>query len=137
MLFVISDCHLSYRFVCQVQEFNLGQELRSMYMQSNSSTLIQGISTGLFNQSQVEVRADAGDEGFVIYDSAISLVQGLFPATTDYNTTLANGTTVVAPLNGYQYVPGENRVSSSISSCLMASSGQHRARPRCFSRRLD
>jgi hypothetical protein len=75
-------------------------------MDANSSTLIQGISTGLFNQNQVEIRADAGDEGFVIYDSAISLVQGLWPPTSDYNTTLANGSTVVAPLNGYQSVPG-------------------------------
>lgn len=75
-------------------------------MENNSSLLINGISTGLFDQNQVQLRADAGDEGFVILDSAISLTQGLWPPTSDYNTTLANGTTIVAPLSGYQYTPG-------------------------------
>lgn len=60
------------------------------------------MSTGLFNQAQVLVRADGGGERGVIFDSAVSLVQGLWPATTDYNTTLANGSTIVGPLNGYQ-----------------------------------
>lgn len=60
------------------------------------------MSTGLFQQAQVNIRADAGGEAGVIYDSAISLVAGLFPATTAWNTTLANGTTIVAPLGGYQ-----------------------------------
>lgn len=48
--------------------------------------------------------ADAGGEGSVIYDSAVALTQGLWPATSSSNTTLANGTTVVSPLGGYQYV---------------------------------
>ena len=43
-------------------------------------------------------------EGSVIFDSAIALSQGLFPATTTSSTTLANGTTVTSPLGGYQYV---------------------------------
>ncbi|KAH8110498.1 phosphoglycerate mutase-like protein [Phellopilus nigrolimitatus] len=91
-----------------VQEFQLGQLLRSMYLESNSSELVQGVSTGLFNPLQVLVRADSGDEGGVIFDSAVSVVQGLWPATTSYNTTLANGTTIVAPLGGYQYIPIES-----------------------------
>ena len=78
-----------------------------MYMENNSSFLIPGISTGLFDEEQVHVRADASDEGGVIFDSAVSLTQGLWPPTTDYNTTLANGTLVIAPLNGYQYVPSK------------------------------
>lgn len=76
-------------------------------MESNSSLLIDGISTGLFNSDQVEVRADASGEGGVIFDSAMSVVQGLWPPTSDSNTTLANGTVVVTPLNGYQYVPSK------------------------------
>ncbi|TFK48705.1 phosphoglycerate mutase-like protein [Heliocybe sulcata] len=87
------------------QEYQLGQLLRSVYINESSASHIQGISTGLFTQSQVSVSADAGGEGGVIVDSANSLVQGLFPASTSYNTTLANGTTIVGPLNGYQYVP--------------------------------
>ena len=53
------------------------------------------------------VRADAGDEGGVIMDSAIALVQGLWPATPLDFTVLANGTNVTSPLNGYQYVASE------------------------------
>ncbi|KAF9783326.1 phosphoglycerate mutase-like protein [Thelephora terrestris] len=73
-------------------------------MNSSSPYFIQNISQGLVDPDQVIIRADAGGEGEVIYDSAISTVQGLWPATTAYNETLANGTTVVGPLNGYQYI---------------------------------
>lgn len=59
------------------------------------------------------MRADAGGERGVIFDSSISVVQGLWPATTNYNTTLANGTTVVAPLGGYQYVPSTSSAHDS------------------------
>jgi hypothetical protein len=71
-------------------------------MNVTSPSYIQGISTGLFNQSQVHVRADAGGEAGVIFDSAVSLLQGLWPASGNYNTMLANGTTIVGPLGGYQ-----------------------------------
>jgi len=54
------------------------------------------------------VRADTGDEGGVIFDSSIALLQGLYPPTTAQNTTLANGTNVVGPLGGYQFVPIES-----------------------------
>ncbi|QRV74830.1 histidine acid phosphatase-like protein [Ceratobasidium sp. AG-Ba] len=90
------------------QEYQLGQILRSLYFSRASSSLISGISTGLFNQNQVRIRADAGGEGGVIFDSAIALAQGVWPAETGFNTTLANGTTVIAPLGGYQYVPIES-----------------------------
>jgi prostatic aicd phosphatase len=109
--------------VQQRQEFLLGQTLRSLYFSSSSPSLISGISTGLFNQNQVRLRADAGGEGGVIFDSAVALAQGVWPAEAGFNTTLANGglfnwgrrlsfradlyagTTVIAPLGGYQYVP--------------------------------
>jgi hypothetical protein len=35
-------------------------------------------------------------------NSAMSLVQGLYPANPGYNITLANGSTVTGPLGGYQ-----------------------------------
>ena len=63
------------------------------------------MNTGLVNDTQIVVRTDSGDEGGVIYASANALLQGLFPPTSDANTTLSNGTTVTAPLGGYQYVP--------------------------------
>ncbi|KAI6129684.1 histidine phosphatase superfamily [Pisolithus croceorrhizus] len=87
------------------QEYQLGTYLRSVYLNESSPSYIQGLSTGLFNQSQVFVQADLGGEAGVIYDSCVSLTQGLWPATTSNNITLANGTTITAPLNGYQYVP--------------------------------
>lgn len=92
------------------QEFQLGSLLRSLYLDPSSPTFIQGInnSTSLFNQSQVQVRADAGGEGGVIFDSSVALLQGLWPPTPLSNTTLANGTTVTSPLGGYQYVPIES-----------------------------
>lgn len=71
-------------------------------MNSSSPSYIPGISTGLFDQSQVYIRADLGGEGGVIYDSCVSLTQGLWPVTVDNNITLANGSTIVAPLGGYQ-----------------------------------
>ncbi|KDN50703.1 hypothetical protein RSAG8_01201, partial [Rhizoctonia solani AG-8 WAC10335] len=91
-----------------VQEYQLGQLIRNLYLNANSPSVISGISTGLFDQNQVRIRADAGGEGGVIFDSAVALSQGVWPAATAFNTTLANGTTVVAPLNGYQYAPIES-----------------------------
>ncbi|KAI6042624.1 histidine phosphatase superfamily [Pisolithus marmoratus] len=89
------------------QEFQLGTYLRSLYINESSPLYIQGLSTALFDQSQILVQADLGGEGGVIYDSCVSLTQGLWPATTNNNITLANGTTITAPLDGYQYVPIE------------------------------
>ena len=54
------------------------------------------------NQTQLRVRADAGGEGGVILISAMSLLQGLSPANSNYTTSLANGTDIVGPLGGYQ-----------------------------------
>jgi hypothetical protein len=92
----------------EVQEFELGALLRRLYVAPGSTTQIQNISTGLFDQAQVMMRADAGGEGGVIFDSSIALAQGLWPATGLANTTLANGTTVTSPLSGYQYIPVES-----------------------------
>jgi len=42
-----------------------------------------------------------------VFDSAIATLQGLFPPNMRNKMILANDTTVVAPLGGYQYVPGQ------------------------------
>jgi hypothetical protein len=84
------------------QEFALGQALRTLYLNASSPAYIRDISTGPFQQAQVAIAADAGGEGGVIYDSAVALTQGLWPATTLFNTSLANGTVVSSPLGGYQ-----------------------------------
>lgn len=90
------------------QEFMLGSYLRSLYLNQSSPSYITGMSTGMFNQSQVYIQADLGGEDGVIYDSCVSLTQGLWPATLSNNITLANGSTITAPLGGYQYVPIES-----------------------------
>lgn len=92
----------------QQQEFQLGQKLRSLYLDPSSPNFIPGINTTIVDISQIHVRADAGGESGVILNSAMSLVQGLFPATTASNTSLANGTTIVGPLGGYQVSLGHH-----------------------------
>ncbi|KAG7447894.1 phosphoglycerate mutase-like protein [Guyanagaster necrorhizus] len=90
------------------QEYQLGQLLRSLYLNSSSESYIPGINSTIVDLDQVKVRADGGDEGGVIFNSATSLLQGLFPANSSYTVTLANGTTVEGPLGGYQYIPIES-----------------------------
>ncbi|KAJ6620736.1 histidine phosphatase superfamily [Mycena sp. CBHHK59/15] len=84
------------------QEFQLGQHLRSLYLNASSPSNIAGVNGTLVNQTQIDARADAGGERGVIYDSSVALLQGLFPANTNYTTTLSNGTTVTGALSGYQ-----------------------------------
>ncbi|KAL7004450.1 hypothetical protein EMMF5_006001 [Cystobasidiomycetes sp. EMM_F5] len=90
------------------QEYQLGSLLRSRYFAQNSPYAIQGFNETVLNANQVYLSADAGGEGGVIYDSAVALSQGAFPATTANNITLANGTSILSPLGGYQYVPIES-----------------------------
>jgi prostatic aicd phosphatase len=84
------------------QSFQLGEYLRSRYLTPSSPHFIQNISSGLVEPDQLLIRADAGGEAGVIYNSAMSTMQGMWPADISYNETLANGTVVVGPLNGYQ-----------------------------------
>lgn len=91
----------------QTQELELGTFLRSTYLDPASPTFIEGISAGVADINELVVRADAAGEGSVILMSVQGLLQGLFPPTPDNNITLANGATVISPLGGYQYVPGE------------------------------
>ncbi|KAJ7049223.1 histidine phosphatase superfamily [Mycena amicta] len=85
----------------------LGAALRSAYLTPGSSSFIEDISTDVVDTQQVKVRVKAGGEGTVVFDSAIALLQGLFPPNPRNKVTLANGTEVMAPLGGYQYVPME------------------------------
>ncbi|KAG1753616.1 histidine phosphatase superfamily [Suillus paluster] len=89
------------------QEFDLGTFLRNTYLNPNSPSFIQNISTDVVNIDQLAVRADAGG-GNVILDSAYALLQGLYPPTQKSEVTLGNGQTVISPLGGYQYIPVES-----------------------------
>ena len=102
-----SHCFLSQ----QTQSHKLGAELRNIYLNSASPSFIKTLRTDLVDNDQVHVRVKAGGEGTVVFDSAIALLQGLFPPNPRNSIRLANGTEIVAPLGGYQYVPGELSLS--------------------------
>ncbi|KAJ6480572.1 histidine phosphatase superfamily [Mycena vitilis] len=91
----VSDLHL------------LGTQLRAAYLTPGSPSFISSISHNVVSTQEVKVLAKAGGEGSVVFDSAIALLQGLFPPNPYNKITLANGTVVTAPLGGYQYVPME------------------------------
>ncbi|KAJ7249140.1 histidine phosphatase superfamily [Mycena haematopus] len=91
----VSDLHL------------LGTQLRSAYLTPSSASFISSISTNLANTQEVKVLAKAGGEGSAVFDSAIALLQGLFPPNPYNKITLANSSIVMAPLGGYQYIPLE------------------------------
>ncbi|TFK45136.1 histidine phosphatase superfamily [Crucibulum laeve] len=91
----------------EVESHRLGSILRSTYLDASSPSYIEGVRSDLVDNSEVKVRVKAGVEGTVVFDSAIALLQGLFPPTPNNKIVLANETTVVAPLGGYQYVPVE------------------------------
>lgn len=90
-----------------VQEHDLGALLRSIYLNESSPLFIQGIDSTVVNGKQIKVRADTGDEGGVIFDSSIALLQGLFPPTQDFNSSQSDGSISHSPLGGYQYVPSK------------------------------
>lgn len=98
--------HCSFVFV-QVESHQLGSTLRSIYLDSSSPSYIKGMRSDLVDNTEIHVRVKAGGEGTVVFDSAIALLQGLYPPNPNNKIVLANETTVVAPLGGYQYVPGK------------------------------
>lgn len=65
------------------------------------------MESDIVNTHELRVHAKAGGEGPVIFDSAIALLQGLYPPNPNNKIVLANDTTVISPLGGYQYVPIE------------------------------
>ncbi|KAJ7027197.1 histidine phosphatase superfamily [Mycena alexandri] len=81
--------------------------LRAAYLTPGSASFISSISGDIADTQQVKVRAKAGGEGSVVFDSAVALLQGLFPPSSRNKITLANETVVTAPLGGYQYIPME------------------------------
>jgi len=79
-----------------------GQYLRQRYISSNDSgTQIAAISEADVVQSQIQVSAP---DDIVLMASAQGFLQGLYPPAETSNT-LRNGTTVTAPMGGYQLIP--------------------------------
>ena len=78
-----------------------GAYYRSRYLADDGAAKISGISSGTAVLSQLGISAP---NDAVLYNSAMSFVQGFYPPTGN-SESLANGTSVEAPLGGYQYIP--------------------------------
>lgn len=88
------------------QVFSVGSDYRSRYISSESDKQILGISENKVQQSQIF--ASAPDQE-VLLNTANSFLQGLYPPLEEIDAkiaseTLANGSEVTSPLNGYQYI---------------------------------
>ncbi|KAJ7481838.1 phosphoglycerate mutase-like protein [Mycena latifolia] len=90
------------------QAFQSGTFLRSEYLNPRSPSFIAGISHDIVNIHEILVRADSSGDGTVFQQSVSAVIQGLYPPTTDYKITLANGSTIVGALGGFQYIPIES-----------------------------
>ncbi|KAF7342143.1 hypothetical protein MVEN_01802000 [Mycena venus] len=88
--------------------FQSGTYLRSEYLDPRSPSFIAGISNDIVNIHEVLVRADSSGDGTVFQQSVSAVIQGLYPPTRDYKITLANGSTIVGALGGFQYIPIES-----------------------------
>ncbi|KIW09190.1 uncharacterized protein PV09_00120 [Verruconis gallopava] len=81
--------------------YQRGQYYRSRYIASEASLKIAGINTDIVKLSQIAVSAPQDN---VLQSSANGFLQGLYPPY-ETNQTLRNGTTIDAPMGGYQIIP--------------------------------
>ncbi len=88
-----------------VQSHGLGAYLRSLYFH-DTSPRIQDVNAELVDLAKIHVLVNSGEESTSVFNSATALLQGLFPPSVKHRTTLANDSSIVAPLKGYQYIPG-------------------------------
>lgn len=96
------------------QVYGSGAFYRARYLNDSSVKKIYGISQDIVKLSQINIQAPVDT---VLQNSAQGWLQGLYPpvGTLLASQTLANGTSVSAPLNGYQLIP-VNAISSASSS---------------------
>jgi hypothetical protein len=94
------------------QVYEDGTWYRNRYITSTSSSM--GLEQNIVKLSQLSVQAPVD---IVLQAAAIGWLQGLYPPVGPQlgSQTLANGTTVEAPLNGYQLIP-VNQVSAVATS---------------------
>jgi hypothetical protein len=96
------------------QVYASGNFYRDRYIESNASSPIFGISPDLVKNSQLNVQAPVDT---VLQTSASGFLQGLYPpvGVALGSQKLANGTTVEAPMGGFQLIP-VNAVQAAVSS---------------------
>lgn len=97
-----------------------GNYYRTRYIDSNASTPIYNISPDIVKTSQLNVQAPVDT---VLQNSAAGFLQGLYPpvGASLGSQILANGTSVEAPLGGFQLIP-VNAVSTASSGANSESS---------------
>ncbi|GME22912.1 Histidine phosphatase superfamily clade-2 [Neofusicoccum parvum] len=86
------------------QVYQSGQYYRSRYVAADADLRVSGLNTDIVKQSQLSVTAPSDT---VLQNSATGFLQGLYPPVgSDVSTqTLRNGSSVSAPLDGYQLIP--------------------------------
>jgi len=84
------------------QVISAGSYFHDRFVDSSSPNHIAGLSTGLVKTSQLSVSAPLDT---VLQNSAQAFLQGLYPPVGTQTETLANGSTINAPFNGYQLIP--------------------------------
>ncbi|KAK2626523.1 hypothetical protein QTJ16_003698 [Diplocarpon rosae] len=95
------------------QVWQSGTFYRNRYVEANSSSYIYGLSSDIVKTSQLSVEAPVDT---VLQNSAAGFLQGLYPpiGPTLGTQNLANGSSISAPLDGYQLIP-VNAVASASS----------------------
>lgn len=82
--------------------YDTGSFYNARYILSSSDKQIEGISPLIVQASQISASSPADT---VLQNSATGFLQGVYPpAGSSANQTLANSTTVVSPLSGYQLI---------------------------------
>ncbi|TGZ83754.1 phosphoglycerate mutase-like protein [Ascodesmis nigricans] len=84
----------------QTQAYKSGRYWAKRYLDASSDHQILGISPSTYNPADLKVYAP--DEP-VLVTTGQSFLQGLYPPSSAAAETLANGTKLEAPLEGYQY----------------------------------
>lgn len=97
------------------QVYEDGTWYRNRYITSTSSSM--GLEENIVKLSQLNVQAPVDT---VLQASAVGWLQGLYPPVGAQlgSQKLANGTTIEAPLNGYQLIPVNQVSAVSTSSNL-------------------
>jgi hypothetical protein len=93
------------------------------YVDAASPNHIAGLSSDIVDNAQLTVSAPLDT---VLQNSAFGFLQGLYPPVGVQTETLANGSTVAAPLGGYQLVPVDlvgNGAGSEDTAWLQDASG--------------
>jgi hypothetical protein len=112
------------------QVFQTGDFYHDRYVAPDSPFQIAGISQPVVDQSQISATSPADD--LVLQNSATGFLQGLYPPVgTTAGQTLRNGSTMHAPLGGYQLIPVDlvtKGASSENAAWLTSTSGCQKAK---------